>query len=305
MLLAVMDDVHMTTIGIVSPGAMGSGLARAYVAGGCRVVATVAGRSDRSRRLAEAGPFELLPDLDAVVRSALIVLSVVPPAEAATVAASVAQAAARTGSRPLVVDANAISPDSVERVRALLAAEGLSLVDGSISGGPPTPESGVPTRLYLSGARAQEVADLPSPGLDARVLGAEPGTASALKMCTASYYKGTTALLAHAVLTAERHGVVEELLDDLSESFPHLGDRAARSLAMAVTKSARFVGEMREIAATQGAAGLPPDLFEALALVYDELSRRPLAQTAPEDLPTDLTVAGFLERVHQPGQPPP
>ena len=43
---------------------------------------------------------------------------------------------------------------------------------------------------------------------------------------------------------------------------------------------------MREIAATQGAAGLTPALFEAMAEVYAALARRPLAEQAPEDVDT-------------------
>ena len=74
-------------------------------------------------------------------------------------------------------------------------------------------------------------------------------------MCTASMYKGSTALLAHALLTAHAHGVLPQVLDDLHDSFPAQIDRAARSIAVSTTKSARFVGEMREIAATQADAG--------------------------------------------------
>ena len=55
----------MTTIGIVSPGAMGSALGRSWAAGGARVVATLAGRSERTRRLAHG--LELLPSLTEVV----------------------------------------------------------------------------------------------------------------------------------------------------------------------------------------------------------------------------------------------
>ena len=94
-------------------------------------------------------------------------------------------------------------------------------------------------------------------------------------MCTASMYKGSTALLAHALLTAHAHGVLPQVLDDLHDSFPDQIDRAARSIAVSTTKSARFVGEMREIAATQASAGLTPALFEAMAEVYAALRRRP------------------------------
>ena len=103
------------------------------------------------------------------------------------------------------------------------------------------------------------------------------GLASAVKMCTASMYKGSTALLAHALLTAHAHGVLPQVLDDLHDSFPGQIDRAARSIAVSTTKAARFVGEMREIAATQAGAGLTPALFEAMAEVYAALAESELA----------------------------
>ena len=106
-------------------------------------------------------------------------------------------------------------------------------------------------------------------------------------MCTASMYKGSTALLAHALLTAHAHGVLPQVLDDLHDSFPAQIDRAARSIAVSTTKAERFVGEMREIAATQAGAGLTPALFEAMAEVYAALEssaarRRSRRRRTPE-----------------------
>ena len=86
----------MQTVGIVSPGAMGSAVGSAYAAGGRRVVATVAGRSSRTAGLAAQAGLELLPDLDAVVAESAVVLSIVPPDRAAETAAAIAAAAGRT-----------------------------------------------------------------------------------------------------------------------------------------------------------------------------------------------------------------
>jgi 3-hydroxyisobutyrate dehydrogenase-like beta-hydroxyacid dehydrogenase len=73
-------------------------------------------------------------------------------------------------------------------------------VDGSISRPPPW-RAGT-TRIYLSGSRAGEVAGLPFEGVDVIVVGPDVGSASAVKMSTASVYKGSTALLAQALLSA-------------------------------------------------------------------------------------------------------
>ncbi|MBA2332441.1 MAG: NAD(P)-dependent oxidoreductase [Actinobacteria bacterium] len=278
------------TIGIVSPGAMGSAVGRAYAAGGARVVATVAGRSGRTRELAHG--LELLPDLDEVVRLSDMVLSIVPPEHAAAVAADIGAAARRADADPLVADLNAIAPGTARSIQTKLAGSGLDLVDGSISGGPP--HAGGSTRIYLSGGRATELAALPAPGIDARIVGPEIGAASAVKMSTASVYKGTVGLLAHALLAADANGVLPHVLDDLRESYPELVERAASSIGRAATKADRYAGEMREIAATQAAAGLPPELFDGFAALYAALARSRLAQAAPESIGPETRLEDVL-----------
>jgi 3-hydroxyisobutyrate dehydrogenase-like beta-hydroxyacid dehydrogenase len=266
------------TIGVVSPGAMGSALADTLVRGGARVVTTLAGRSERSARLAATAPIELLPDLAAVVREAEVVLSVVPPEAAPTVADDVAVAAEEESVAPLYADLNAISPATARG----LAGGRLELVDGSISG--PPPAKGRTTRVYLSGPRAGEIAALPFAGVELVVVGDEVGSASAVKMSTASVYKGTSALLAQALLAAHANGVLEHVLADLRAAAPHLVSNVERRVAVAASKSGRFVGEMREIAATQDAAGLTPALFDGIAEVYTQLADTPLARADPEDV---------------------
>lgn len=266
-------------VGIVSPGAMGAALGRAWEAGGAHVVATVEGRSERTRRL--AGGLTLLPTLADVISTSTVVVSVCPPGEAEACLAAILAVALETGSHPLVADLNAISPDLVRRLATRVADAGLDFVDGAISGGPPGP--GSDTIVYLSGGRGHELADLETDGFRRRVVGDEPGTASAVKMCTAAVYKGTTALWMQSLRAASALGVLDVVVDDLRVAYPGEADRAATRLAVAASKSGRFVEEMRQIAATQASVGLTPALYDAMAEVYLDVSRTALAGTSPED----------------------
>jgi 3-hydroxyisobutyrate dehydrogenase-like beta-hydroxyacid dehydrogenase len=278
----------MVTVAIVSPGHMGAGLGGALRAGGSRVVATTAGRSARTRRLAEG--LQLLGSLDEVVAAADVVLSVTPPAQAPVVARSVAEAARRTGTTPLLADLNAVSPQTMIRIAE--ACEGLPVVDGSISGPPPSTRPGA--RIYLSGPRAADVAGLPWAGrVEPIVLDAEVGAASALKMCTASVYKGLTALVTQAMRTAGQHGVLDQVLADLARNDLD----GSAGVVVAATKAHRFVDEMREIAATQAGAGLTPDLFEAFAAVYAQVAATQLAAADPESADRRLEPAEIVRRL--------
>jgi 3-hydroxyisobutyrate dehydrogenase-like beta-hydroxyacid dehydrogenase len=279
-------------VGIVSPGAMGSALGARLLEGGGRVVVSLDGRGERSRRLATEAGLENAGSLTALLQEAAVVLSVVPPGSALEVASAIAANVATA--RPLVVDLNAVAPATAERVAATLRDAGLDTVDGSISG--PPPRAAGTTRVYLSGGRAAEVAALPIQGVDRVVVGDEVGLASAVKMCTASVYKGRVALLAQALRTAHAHGVVEHVLDDLAETGLVDPERTGATLARASTKAWRYVAEMEEIAATQGDAGLTPTLFRSLATVYAELASHAVAD-APEDVDDGIALGTVLDRL--------
>jgi 3-hydroxyisobutyrate dehydrogenase-like beta-hydroxyacid dehydrogenase len=271
---------------------MGSALGVRLREGGARALVALEGRSARTRQLARDAGLEDVGSLAALTRDASVVLVVVPPD--AVVPAASALAGAVGEARPLVVELDAVSPATTLHVAGVLAAAGLDLVDGSISGPPPT--RGGTTRIYLSGARAAEVAALPLDGVERTVVGDALCAASAVKMCTASVYKGRVALLLQALRTARSHGVVEHVVDDLVTAGIVGRDDLGRMLGVASAKAWRYVAEMEEIAETQAAAGLSPDVFRALAALYAELAERPFAD-APERVPADVSPADVLDRL--------
>jgi 3-hydroxyisobutyrate dehydrogenase-like beta-hydroxyacid dehydrogenase len=294
--LAVMSETNAgatpPVVGIVSPGAMGSALGVRLRDGGSRVVVALDGRSGRSLRLARDAGLEDVGSLRALLLEARIVLSVVPPGSALDVAAAIAESAGSAS--PLVVDLNAVAPRTAGRVAETLRAAGLDAVDGAISGPPPR-DAGT-TRIYLSGHRAGEIAALPFVGVERVVVGDQVGLASAVKMCTASVYKGRVALLAQALRTAHAHGVVGHVLDDLAGTGEAEPRRTGATLARASAKAWRYVPEMEEIAATQAGAGLTRELFDALAAVYSELADRAVAD-APEAVPDEVALEQVLDRL--------
>jgi 3-hydroxyisobutyrate dehydrogenase-like beta-hydroxyacid dehydrogenase len=271
---------------------MGAGLGWALREGGARVVTTLAGRSPRTARLVTDAGLEVLRDLDEVVRAASHLLVVTPPDVALDAAASIAAAAARTGARPLVADLNAIAPPTVDRVASTIAP--LDLVDGSISGSPPTVRPGA--RIYFSGPHAESFVALPWRHVEPIYVGPRIGSASAVKMSTASVYKGLTGLYAQAMRSADRYGVLDFVLSDLQEADMD----PTRLVALGATKAHRFVGEMREISLAQGGAGLTPDLFAAFAEVYSDIAKTDLAAGDPESVAADPNPEQVVTRLRRP-----
>jgi 3-hydroxyisobutyrate dehydrogenase-like beta-hydroxyacid dehydrogenase len=179
--------------------------------------------------------------------------------------------AASPGGFPgLFVDANAISPGTAGQVRTIVERAGASYVDGGIIGLPPAGRPGY-TRLYLSGPRAGEVADLfTGTALDARVIDVTPGSvaASAVKMAYAGWTKGTAALILAVRALARAEGVEDALLAEWALSQPDLAGRSAGAAQSAAAKGWRWTGEMTEIAASMAAAGLPDGFHLAAADIF-------------------------------------
>ncbi|WP_432558972.1 DUF1932 domain-containing protein [Granulicoccus sp. GXG6511] len=288
----------MTTIGVLSPGAMGAALGRAWQRGGARVVTTVAGRSARTRELANG--LDWLDSVDDVVAEAEVVVSVVPPAQVVSNAEQIADAARRKGVRPIVADLNAVSLPTMDRVGAVLTEVGCPVVDGSISGNPPRPDADDSTRVYLSGAAASVLADFDTEGLRSIVVGAEPGQASAIKMCTAAVYKGLTALMIQSLRTADAHGVADFVAADWGDMLGPLGAAGPNRIAVAVSKSDRFPDEMREIAATQEAAGWGAELYDSIARVFEAAHRTQLGGLSPEQAAGVHDLAAVVEALRTP-----
>ncbi len=257
-----------TTVGLLHPGDMGSAVGATVVAAGARVLWASSGRSAASRARAREVGLEDAGTLESVVRTSHAILSVVPPHGAA----DLARAVAGLGFRGLYVDANAVAPATAREIGRVVEAAGARFVDGGIIGPATRATRGV-TRVYLSGPGATEIAPLFGAGpLEAVVLDAPPGAASALKMAYAGWNKGSQALLAAIRAFAIAEGVDAALLAEWKISKPDLPASSERAVHDNAKKAWRFVGEMEEIARSLAAVGLPPAFHEAARDIYARLA---------------------------------
>ena len=246
--------------GFLHPGAMGASLAAACR--GTRLWCSD-GRSEATRARAAAVGMEEVDSLKALVERADVLISVCPPAAAATVAQAVAEA----GFDGTYVDVNAISPASARAIGERFAR----FVDGGVIG-PPVGAAGS-TRLYLSGEMAADVADLwGETPLQTRVIEGGAGAASAVKICFAAWTKGTAALLLAIRALAEAEGVEPALLAEWQTSMPGLAEQAEHAASTSAPKAWRFAGELHEIADSFAAHELPDGFGRAAAEVYDRLA---------------------------------
>ncbi len=254
------------TLGILHPGEMGSSVAAAARASGTDVCWVSEGRSVATRRRAAKEALRELGGLDELVQDADVILSVCPPGEAVVVAQSVFS----RGFTGLYVDANAVSPRSARAIADRAGRAGARFVDGGIVG-PPARKAGT-TVLYLSGEHAAEVEALFAGSvLEVVRIPGGVAAASALKIAYASFTKGSAALLLAVRALARAEGVEGPLLGHWARTHPDLAALSETTSRDVGPKAWRFSGEMDEIAATFGDAGLPEGFHNAAAELYRRL----------------------------------
>jgi 3-hydroxyisobutyrate dehydrogenase-like beta-hydroxyacid dehydrogenase len=252
----------VTVVGLLHPGEMGASVAAALRSRGETVLWASSGRSAATAERAERAGLEDAGDLAALCERCEVLLSVCPPHAAVDVAS------ASKGFAGIYVDANAIAPATARSIAQLHDR----FVDGGIVG--PPPEEPRATRLYLSGGEADEVAGLfAGTNVDARVLGGEPGAASALKAAYAGWTKGSGALLLTVRDLARAEGVEEALLEEWRLSIRELEERMVGAERSARRKGWRWIGEMEEIARSMAAQDLPAGFHEAAAEVFRRTAR--------------------------------
>jgi 3-hydroxyisobutyrate dehydrogenase-like beta-hydroxyacid dehydrogenase len=271
------------TVAIQSPGDMGHGIGRVLAEGGYRVVSALEGRSERTRGLAKAAGIEDVGPLEALLKEADVVLSIMRPDRALGFVEDLAALAPKHGTRPLIVDLNAVAPATGRAGATAAAGARLDFVDGGIIGGPPRPGSSYTPRLYVSGPRAKELEVLNRTGLDFRVLGERIGAASAIKMCYAALTKGLTAIGIHSMVTARLEGVEDAFLAELAHSQKDLLKHLESGLPGMCPKAYRWVGEMEEISKTHVDGGLPGEMFIGAANIYAAVEASPLGAEIVED----------------------
>lgn len=265
----------MTVVTVLHPGAMGAAVGRLAVLGGASVRWVAASRSAETRHRATKAGLVECADVATALDGCDVVLSICPPAYAEATAGEV------RGFTGVYVDANAVAPERLQNIAALLPEA--RVVDGGIIGAPPQwPGT---TRLYLSGP-ARGVPELfRDTALDVITISDRIGQASALKIAYASYQKASRVLAATAHALAEAHGVGTHLAHE-AELLTSRPLAETEAFAVAAARAWRWAPEMREAAAALDAAGLPTGIAEGAAEAFERWN-------AMKDR-TDLPVADVL-----------
>jgi 3-hydroxyisobutyrate dehydrogenase-like beta-hydroxyacid dehydrogenase len=281
-------------IGVLYPGEMGTAVAELLRGAGCRVITTLDGRGETTARNCQAAGLEELDSLQEVVRVASVLLVLVPPGAALTVAEQVRECLPfRCGAdRLLYVDLNSVSPETSSATAAVFAGAPVDFVDGAILGlASLLANRGV---LYLSGLRAGAVAALFAGKMQVQVLGGEPGQASALRMLLSGLTKGVIALFVEMALAARQAGILERLLAAYQANYPGVMEIVKRILPTYPLHAARRGHEMAEVEDMLSHLGLCPTVVPGIRQLIADMGECGLADGPKRD----WSVTAVIEELH-------
>ena len=257
------------TVAIIAPGNMGAAVGARLTEYKVTVLTSLAGRSDASAARARAAGMSAVAD--AQLTECDFLLSIVPPGDALALAQRLAPVLSAANKKPTYVECNAVSPQSVTGIAAVIAATGCPFVGAGIIGPPPKPGT-TNTKIYASGPHAADFARLNDYGLIVRVLQGPLTAASALKMSYAGITKGFTALAAGMMLAATRGGSAAALKAELAESQPALLGFMTRQTPAMYSKAYRWVAELDEISAFVGEDHAEHAMLQAAARFYERIA---------------------------------
>ena len=286
------------TVGVMSPGDMGSGVGGVLVRSGLRVITSLKGRSEASStRAAEQGIVDV-GSLDDVVASSDLILSILVPSEALAFAASAAESIVRTNRHVAFADCNAVSPATGVKIGKIITAADGMFIDAGIIGG--SPRTGAIPRFYASGEHAGILAELDGKGISVPVMRGAIGRASGLKMLYAALTKGTAALHASTLMAAKSLGLFDDLIHELEQS--QSGTLTAMGRVNSISAQAfRWIGEMEEIASTFEDAGVTPNIHAGAAETFQKISDSSIGRervvTVDQDRTLEDTVAAMLVKL--------
>jgi 3-hydroxyisobutyrate dehydrogenase-like beta-hydroxyacid dehydrogenase len=294
------------TVGVLYPGELGAALAGLLRRRGVRVVTTLQGRGAVTARRCDEAGVEVLGSLEEVARVAEVVLSLVPPGAAGEVAERYCAVAGVAPEGAVYVDVNSVSPEVAREMAGRVEGCGRGFVDAAVNGLAKNVAAG--GTLYLSGARAGEIAKVFEGLMRVVVLGEEVGRASGMKMLLSGVSKGVCALFVELAVAAERQGMLAELSEATARIYPGIWALVERMVPTYPAHAGRRATEMAELERTVRAAGQEPVVIEAVREMHEMLAGAGLDATphggggwTVASVVKELAAKGFLgagETVH-------
>src|SRR3954464_8235875 len=120
------------TVAIIAPGNMGAAVAKRLTENKVTVLTALSGRSESSIKRAQDAGMQGVDDRE--LAKADFLLSIVPPGDALALAKRLAAVLSESNSKPVYVECNAVSPQTMTDIAEVIKATGCPFVGAGIIG---------------------------------------------------------------------------------------------------------------------------------------------------------------------------
>lgn len=236
----------------IAKGLHAEGVSRMYLYDTVRTVLL-------ENRAAKSG-VEVTQGLDHLAEKSDLILSVVPPGISVEVSRELLK---HLKPHQLYVDLTSSFPEDMKTVAAMAMDSGARFTDGAMMGA--LPVHGHKVLIYAAGNHAEAAAQqMNALGMQVKVVGKEPGQASAVKLILSIATKGYGSILVEMLLASHHFDVDEPVLEAL-EQFYAKGLRAYidRNVGSSAVYAGRRVVEMEASVKLLKQIGIDPVMTEA------------------------------------------
>ena len=236
------------------------------------------------QRAKEVG-IALLPTLKEAVEASRFILSATSAKIAVTIAASIFP---HMQEGQIFVDINAASPMAMKEVDELPRKEGVLFCDAAVMGVVPSEGHKVPMLLSGDGGTIFQN-ELTKYGMNLKDLNTVAGGSSAIKMFRSVFMKGLTQLLIESLSASAKFGVLDTIVESLSESINNktIEDLSNQLIPRTVVHAERRVSEMKEVISTlEGMrldASMSTSTKEKLLIISNSEKAKALGGIPPKD----------------------
>ena len=226
-------------VGFVGFGEVASNLSNGLLDSGVTVLTCLHGRSLSTKNKALDMGVNICNSHRELAETSEILISAVTPSTALDVAREMGKY-----SRGIYVDINNVSPSTV--IEAMGLVENKKTVDAAIIGS--VKRNGPEVQIIACGDSASDFAVLNDYGLNIKIMGAEIGNCSQIKMLRSSYTKGVSALLWETIGVAYELGIDEDVLEIIGQTEgPQFENSSKSRLLSSFNHSKRRYEEMNEL----------------------------------------------------------
>ena len=284
----------MKNITLMSPGEMGSPIAKCIIKSGINVMSPLKNRSAQTVERAKKYGIEDSISLENSIMNSDLIISILVPDAAEDLAKEVSNLSKKLDKEIIFADLNAISPETVKKMNSYMSGTKVKFIDGGIIGGPPEGDK-IP-RIYVSGQNSNLFSSLDGLGMKVIDMNGSVGDASAMKMAYASITKGYSSLLIAAVTLSIRTNNFEHLMKELEFSQKNVFNDL-KNLKSIPSKAHRWIGEMEEISNTYIENSITGDFHKGSYSIYKKVSESKLGEKRL--FPSDIDIDGkeFFESI--------